>query len=270
MDELRETAVLPQLTTKWLGRSYHYFPEIGSTNDALKDAAAVQSPQKLPAGAVFLTDYQHQGRGRLTRRWLAAAGTSLLFSLLFRPDWPPEQAQWLTMLASLAVAQTVEEMTNLTVALKWPNDVMLQQAGEWRKFGGMLLEGVMGDNGRLQRIILGIGLNVNLPPQQLPEVITPATSLLAVTGTAVSRLDLLVNLLQHLETGYERADDGRSPHPAWQKRLITLGQPVKASQTGTTTPIRGTAVATDEWGRLLVRDNQGKLHTIAAGDVTLR
>ncbi|MEJ2748952.1 MAG: biotin--[acetyl-CoA-carboxylase] ligase [Anaerolineae bacterium] len=270
MDDLRETAVLPQLTTKWLGRSYHYFPEIGSTNDALKKAVVAQSPSELPAGTVFLTDYQRQGRGRLTRRWLAPPGTSLLFSILFRPDWPPEQAQWLTLLASLAVAQAVEEMTKLAVGVKWPNDMMLQQDGIWRKFGGMLLEGAMGDNGRFQHIILGIGLNINLPAPQLPHAATPPTSLLAVTDTAVSRRDLLVNLLQRLETNYEEADNGRSPQPAWQKRLITLGQSVKVTQAGTAAAINGTAVATDKWGRLLVRDGRGEMHTIAAGDVTLR
>ena len=109
-----------------------------------------------------------------------------------------------------------------------------------------------------------------MPSHQLPDFATPPTSLLAATGTAVSRLDLLVKLLQHLETEYEQADDGRSPHPAWQKKLITLGQPVTVTQAGTAAPISGTAMATDEWGRLLVRDDHGQLYTIAAGDVTLR
>lgn len=264
-DELAEPAVLAALTTKWLGRSYHYFPEIGSTNDALKEAA-----QDLPAGAVFLTNYQQQGRGRLQRRWLAPPGTSLLLSILFRPDWPPEQAQWLTMLASLAAATAVEALTQRSVGIKWPNDMMLQQAGRWCKFGGLLLEGVLDENGRFQHIILGIGLNINLPADQLPDAATPATSLLAITGTAVSRRAVLLRFLQHLEINYEQAVNGRSPQPAWQEKLITLGRPVTVNQAGATASISGTAAAVDEWGRLLVRDAQGQLHAIAAGDVTLR
>lgn len=266
--ELKETAVLSTLTTRWLGRNYRYFARIGSTNDALKKAAL--NELSLPAGTLFLTDYQSQGRGRLQRRWLAPAGSSLLLSLLFRPHWLPEQAQWLTMLASVAAAEAVEAATGLSVGVKWPNDLVLPVEGGWHKFSGLLLEGAWGENGRFQHIILGIGINVNIPAVKLPEAATPATSLLAVTGQPISRLNLLVDFLQRLETGYERAEKGWSPQRVWQERLITLGKQVQVTHRGTGQQIHGLAEASDEWGCLLVRDEAGVLHTIAAGDVTLR
>lgn len=268
MDDLRETAVLATLSTRWLGRTYRYFAQIGSTNDALKEAAAADP--LLPAGTVFLTDFQSQGRGRLQRRWLAPQGSSLLLSLLFRPGWPPEQAQWLTMLASVAAAEAVEAATGLPVGVKWPNDLVTPIDGVWHKFSGLLLEGDWGENGRFHHIILGIGINVNVLAAQLPEAATPATSLLAAAGRPFSRLDLLADFLQRLETGYEQAEKGQSPQPAWQKRLITTGQRVQVTHSGTGEQIHGLAEGCDHWGRLLVRDEAGVLHTIAAGDVTLR
>ncbi|MCB9420842.1 MAG: biotin--[acetyl-CoA-carboxylase] ligase [Ardenticatenaceae bacterium] len=267
MDDLRATAVLTILPTRWLGQTYRFFEQIGSTNDALKEAA---SDPLLPAGTVFLTDYQSQGRGRLQRRWLAPPGSSLLLSLLFRPEWPPEQAQWLTMLASVAAAEAVETATSLTVGVKWPNDLVVSLAGVWHKFGGLLLEGEMGENGRFASIILGIGINVNIPVEQMPETAVPATSLLVAAGKRISRLDLLVEFLQRLEMGYEQAEQGRSPQPAWQRRMVTIGQHVQVRNGRAGQPIQGLAEGCDEWGRLLVRDEAGDLHTIAAGDITLR
>ena len=268
MNELNETAVLATLTTRWLGITYRHFAQIGSTNDALKEAAIVEP--LLPAGTLFLTDYQSQGRGRFQRRWQAPPGSSLLMSLLFRPNWPPEQAQWLTMLASVAAAEAVEAATGLAIGVKWPNDLVMSIEDEWHKFSGLLLEGSLGEAGRFRYIILGMGLNVNNPAAQLPEAATPATSLLAATGQHIYRLDLLADFLQRLEIGYEQAENGQSPQPAWHKRLITIGKQVQVTHSGIGQQIRGLAEATDEWGCLLVRDGVGRLHTIAAGDVTLR
>ena len=266
MIELGETAVQTALTTKWLGRAYRYFAAVASTNDLLKE----DDVDDLPAGAVFLTDYQSQGRGRLNRRWLAPSGSSLLLSILFRPNWPPEQAQWLTMLISLAAAEAVEAATGLTVGVKWPNDLVVQQAGVWHKFSGLLLEGEMGEDGRLQRAVMGIGVNVNIPQTELPEAATPATSLLAATGRPISRLALLVDFLGRLEVGYETAVSGQSPHQAWKRRQVMLGQRVQVTQLDTEQRIVGIAEDVDGWGRLLVRDDAGHVHAIAAGDVTLR
>jgi BirA family biotin operon repressor/biotin-[acetyl-CoA-carboxylase] ligase len=263
VDELIETAVLPALTTQWLGHVYRYHTALDSTNDELKRLLA--EGNNLPTGTVILTDYQSQGRGRLNRSWFAPPQSSLLHSILFEPDWPAIQANWLTMMASIAAAETIESETALTVGLKWPNDIVVQQAGEWHKVGGILLEGQM-TNGRLSQAILGIGINVNIPAGQLPESVTPATSLLAATGRPISRLALLLDFWQRLERYYEKAE---SPRPTWQERLITLGQQVQVNQRGQP-PLNGVAETADAWGQLLVRDEAGNIHTITAGDVTLR
>lgn len=245
--------------TKQLGQTLHYFSEIDSTNRFLLEKSA-----ELSSPTIALTDFQSRGRGRLQRTWVAPFGTSLLVSGLFRPNFPPI---WLTMLAGLAAIEAIQAQTTLRPALKWPNDVMLQQTdGSWHKTGGILTEvQTLGD----QTIaVVGMGLNVNITDQALPEASTPATSLRVMLGQSVEREPLLAAWLLALEQGVASAEKQHSPHTEWQKHLITLNQPVIVS--GTAAAIHGTAVATDEWGRLVVRDQNGDLHKVAAGDVTLR
>lgn len=270
MDSLTATAVSQSLSTRWLGRVCYVFPELASTNDWLKEMVHQGTPDDPPAGLVLLTEFQRQGRGRLDRRWEAPAGSSLLLSMLFRPEWPAERANWLTMLVSSAAAEAVAQQTGLDVRLKWPNDIMVQQHGAWHKLSGILQEGGFGANGRLQWAVVGIGINVNIPPANLPIGSTPATSLLAATGQPVARLPLLVNFLQRVEDFYDAVGNGRSPQPRWQEKLITLGQPVQVTQPQTGQSFVGIAEATNAAGHLLVRDEAGQRHTIAAADVTLR
>lgn len=267
-DRLHETAVANELQSKWLGRQYTFLPSIGSTNAYL--TALLRGKTAVPHGAVVVTDYQTHGKGRLGRSWTAPPGTSLLCSLFLRPDWPGDRATWLTMMAGLAAIDAVTAVTDLSPALKWPNDLMLYTVGTWRKTGGILLEATLADDGRLRHAIVGIGINVNITRQGLPPTATPATSLLLAGGRPVPRRPLLLTLLQQMEHYYAAAERGESPHTAWTQRLITTGQSVTVTAVGTKQTISGVAEGTDRAGRLQVRDANGRLHTIAAGDVTLR
>ena len=259
--ETIETAI----TTHRLGHPVHYLPTIPSTNDRLKEMAQDGSPH----GTMLITDFQSQGKGRLNRRWETPPNSSLLVSLLFRPFWPAQQATWLTMIAGLAAVSAVQQTTNQTPSLKWPNDLVIQVEGQWCKFGGLLLEGQFNDN-KLTYAVLGSGINVNIPTSQLPEAITPPTSLYAVTGQPINRLPFLNHYLLNLEKLYEQTQSGWSPHQSWADRLITLGQPVQVSGQALEAPIEGTAIGVDTWGRLLVQEENSRLHTLAAGDVSLR
>lgn len=267
MNELQESSVRNTLTSKWVGRNYHYIESVGSTNDLLKKQVAEANP---PAGTVILTNFQSKGRGRLDRRWEAPPDTSLLFSLLFRPNWPTERSSWLTMIAGTAVAEAIEAKTGLNASLKWPNDVVIKYEGIWHKVCGILLEGHVKPESGLTHAILGIGINVNSPADQLPQTSLPATSLSAVLGRQVSRVNLLTALLQRIEKLYDLADAGTSPFHVWQKRLITIGKHVQVTSSDRESAISGIAEGTGEMGELLVRDDHGKLHEIIAGDVSLR
>jgi len=182
---LSADAVLPRLRGRF-GRPYRHVVSAPSTQLLLEPDAA--------EGALVAADEQTEGRGRLGRRWLAPAGTSLLCSLQLRPEVPGERLPELTVVAARAVAETVAALTGLEPALKYPNDVLV---------GGRKLAGVLAE-AREGRVVLGVGINVNVAEADLPrDVDRPATSLLAETGRNVDRAGLLVELLERLELRYD-------------------------------------------------------------------
>lgn len=264
-DILNENALSAHLDTKWLGRRFHYFKTIDSTNTFLKSLVE----EGEPSGSMVLADYQSKGKGRHGRRWEAPAGSSLLCSLLFRPDWPSRQAQWLTMMAGLSAVETLRFETGLDFRLKWPNDIVVGDHDLWRKCGGLLLEGEF-DGPILRSAVLGIGINVNIPSTEISDSSQPVTSLQIETGQSFSRLPILTRFLLTMEAHYESASRGLSPQPAWRSLLVNIGKPVRVNMTGSAQPIIGVATDVDPWGRLLIRDGEGKIHVVSAGEVTLR
>ena len=245
-----------------------FLRRIGSTNDMAKDLAS----EGAPAGTVVLADEQTAGRGRLDRRWNAPPGTSLLCSLLFRPDLRPAQAHRLTMLCSLAAADAIERVAALTVSVKWPNDLVVESRApessrpRWRKLAGILTEsGLTGD--RLAFVVVGIGINVNVPADRLPDLAPDATSILAEVGCEVSRWELLIALLQAVAERRERLGAGGNPREEWSARLVTLGHRVRVVTSEGV--LAGVAEAVDEDGALLLRTDDGALRRLLAGDVTL-
>jgi len=260
LDPLSAEAIQAGLTTEFVGRNVLYLPEVGSTNDT----ARLLALEGAPEGSVVIADYQTSGRGRLARHWVAPAGSSLLLSLVFRPPLAPSQVQRLTMVCGLAVIEAVEAETGLRAALKWPNDLLVEGA----KAGGILVE-LASTGSRVEFAIVGIGLNVNLDPTELPEeLVMPATSLSHSLGREVGRASLVRALLTAIETRYVAMLEGHQPQGEWAQRLFTLGHHV--SVVGAGSALEGVAEGVDADGALLVRCADGHLERILAGDVTLR
>jgi BirA family biotin operon repressor/biotin-[acetyl-CoA-carboxylase] ligase len=207
-----------------------------------------------------LADEQTAGRGRLNRAWIAPPGTSLLFSLILRPNLDPQRAQALTMLCGLAVRDAIHATSGLHAHLKWPNDILL---GE-RKAGGILIE-ISTTGTRLGYAVAGIGLNVNLPPSTLPSSFH-ATSIQEELGCPVSRAALLQEILRRVEERYVQLEKGDWPLREWAASLVTLGKLVRIETISQT--LVGTAEAVDENGALCLRLDDGRLLQVQAGDVT--
>jgi BirA family biotin operon repressor/biotin-[acetyl-CoA-carboxylase] ligase len=176
--------VVPRLRGR-LGRPYRFVERTASTQRLLG--------ADDPEGAVAVADEQTEGRGRLGRQWLAPAGTSLLVSVLLRPDVEPAQLPELSLVAGRACAEAIAETAGVETEVKFPNDVLVRG----RKVAGILAEASEG------RVVLGIGVNVNQAAGELPEARTPATSLLLETGREIDRAELLVVLLDRLERRYD-------------------------------------------------------------------
>jgi BirA family biotin operon repressor/biotin-[acetyl-CoA-carboxylase] ligase len=262
-NDLNQRRIERALETTTFGQRVIYHDVVGSTNDVAKQLATEGAAE----GTVVIADEQTAGRGRLERRWVAPPGTCLLCSLLFRPALLPAQAHRLTMLCSMAAADAIQEIAGLSVALKWPNDLIVKaQSQGWCKLAGILTEsGMTGD--ALDVVIVGIGINVNVPEEALPALDPHATSILAESGREIDRAELLAALLAGVEARYARLEAGESPRDEWATRLTTLGERVTVTATeGTFT---GVAESVDEDGALLLRTDDGEHRRLLAGDVTL-
>jgi BirA family biotin operon repressor/biotin-[acetyl-CoA-carboxylase] ligase len=269
-EPLSPDVILTGLRTRLIGQTVHYWPAIGSTNDELKRLAEEGASE----GALAIADEQLAGRGRLDRTWIAPSGSSLLTSLLFRPTFlKPSLMQQLTMVCSLAAADAVTELTGLHPALKWPNDLLL----DGKKLAGVLtelgfaLESSSDKTAAVAWAIVGIGLNVNLDFTSVaircdwPDLADSATSLAMVLGRRVSRLRLLRAYLEHVEVRYDALRAGHSPHREWASRLVTLGQHVTVESPDGV--CQGVAEAVDEIGALKLRQSDGRVKRVLAGDL---
>jgi BirA family transcriptional regulator, biotin operon repressor / biotin---[acetyl-CoA-carboxylase] ligase len=185
VDSLARDVVVPRLRGRF-GHDYTYAAWTPSTQRLL-------GPERTE-GAVAVAEEQTEGRGRLGRSWISPPGVSILCSIVLTPPVDSQRLPELTLVAGEACAEAIERVTGLQPQIKLPNDVLI----EGRKTAGILAEARDG------RVILGIGVNVNVEPAQLPTGFEPpATSLLAELGRATDRVELLVTLLESLERDYD-------------------------------------------------------------------
>ena len=188
----------------------------------------------MPEGSYAVADHQTAGRGRLGRTWEAPPGSALLVSVLLKPPAERPLPQ-LALVAGVAVADALEELTGLAVQIKWPNDVMLRR----QKVCGILAEARDG------AVVLGVGVNLAQPIEELPE---RAGSLFTTTGRALPRDEVLAAVLDALGERYEAwaaggldaVYDGLGPRDFLRGRTVSVN--------GTT----GVAELIDREGRLLV------------------
>ncbi|MGH3822410.1 MAG: biotin--[acetyl-CoA-carboxylase] ligase [Pseudonocardiaceae bacterium] len=236
-------------------------PTVASTNDALVDAARYGAPDRT----VLIAEHQSAGRGRAERSWVAPARSGLMFSVLLRPaEVPPARWSWLPLLAGVALCRTVSAAGELPAALKWPNDLLLGAQG--RKAAGILAE-VVPDG---PTVVLGIGLNVTVRPDELP--IPSATSLAIEQAACTDRDPLLRTLLRALDTELRQWCEHQGDpvasglRAAYQQRCATLGEQVRVELPGQP-ELTGTAVDVDIDGRLVVQ-SEGRRRALSAGDLT--
>ena len=219
-----------------LGHPRRHFAQIDSTNRAALDW------KDAPHGALVWADAQSAGRGRLGRSWSSPAGLGLYCSIVLRTE-----VTALSLKAGLSVARAVEEVTDLPIQCKWPNDVLCRG----RKIGGILCEA------QGERVVVGIGLNLNQRAEDLPDrPIFPASSLLLECGRTFHVDDLLEPILAALEAVLDEANWRAD----YQNRLYGRGEVARASGT------IGVVSGVEESGSLQLQTAGGP-RAIVAGDV---
>lgn len=228
---------------------------VGSTMDELRALARAGAAE----GTTLVAEFQSAGRGRAGRGWQVPSGTSLLCSVLLRPNLTPAELTPLALLTATSVAEAIESVTGVQPMVKWPNDLLIGD----RKVCGILASVSAASTGA-PIVILGIGLNVNVDAADLPP---GATSVALACGEPVDRMELLDAVLHRLTAMY-RALLSRSFEDWWQRaagRLAYVGESVVVREHDQV--VRGVVTGVGGGGELCLTGEDGTRHVIVAGDV---
>lgn len=256
-DRLTALELAPLLNTHDIGRTIHYRESLPSTNEHAYRLAQ----EGASHGEVVIAEQQTAGRGRRGRSWASPPGANLYCSVILRPELSPQRAPELTLLAAVAVAETLRE-AGANASIKWPNDLLV----EGRKIAGILAE-MSAEADSVSFVVLGIGVNLNIRRAEFPrELNALATSVMEARGQRVPRALFAAALWTRLERWLDvHQEKGFAPvRDAWRQLASTLGQEVLVKTE--TREFRGHAEDIDDSGALLVRTPSG-LERVDAGDV---
>lgn len=216
-------------------------------------------------GVVVSANIQTAGRGQKNRTWYTGDGENIAMSIILKPNLLPHECPQITLIAAVAVVQTLEELTNIKPSIKWPNDILINE----KKLVGILTEMKISQN-KLQHIILGIGMNVNSPQKSFEiEIRKIATSLLIETGQHFDKINLMKVMFEKLDLLYRQfLDNGfKSIKPLWEKYAMIIGREIIANVNNEN--IQGKVIGISDEGILLMRDNEDIVHEIYSADFTI-
>jgi len=244
---------------KVLQNTVLHFKTIDSTNRFLLDA------EDLLNGTVVLADDQTAGRGRFNRTWQSLPGTALLFSILLNNLSSRKMPVVYTFLSAVGVYRGLQASlpSGVNLSLKWPNDVLLNG----KKVCGILGQGKI-TAGRYEKLVIGIGLNVNQKRQFFVNDLEHATSLATETGFEWDRIWTLNNVLaaiDHLLNVLQ--ESGEKPIiRMWQNACGSIGQEITIDDGKEI--YRGVFDSLSEDGGMLLKTGSGQ-RLFYAGDVTV-
>lgn len=254
-DKLLPEEVSYGLNTKIIGKKIFYYDIVASTMDIAFDLGLKGAPE----GTVVFTESQSQGRGRLGRSWASPKEKGIYLSLLLRPEFLPQEAPKITLMAAVAICEAVKKVTGLSVLIKWPNDIL---------FGGKKLAGILteldAEADKIKFINIGIGINVNTQKPFLPP---EAISLADALGRVVARVELAKEILCALERNYFilKKDGFAQIAQIWRAHSAILGRRIEIRSQSRV--ISGEAQDIDADGALLVRQDSGFIEKVLSGDV---
>ena len=252
------------LDTDFVGQNINYFDELISTNITAHELASSSSSE----GDVVVADSQTGGKGRRGRFWFSPKGANIYTSVILKPSIPPEMAPQLTLMAAVALDETISTfLDGCNVNIKWPNDILV----DGKKCAGILSE-MKAEKGSVKYVIIGMGINVNFDPLSLPpDLSSIATSMSGITGHTISRVAIVQSLYRNLESWYKRylAEGFPVVKKSWNSKSGMIGQHVRAaSALGCKDGYEeGISLGINDEGALLLKKNEGEIIEIFAGDV---
>jgi BirA family biotin operon repressor/biotin-[acetyl-CoA-carboxylase] ligase len=255
-------AILAALDAHGRGLDVEVMDVVDSTSTELARRAARGDINRV----LLAAECQTAGRGRRGRRWAAVIGGSLAFSLGWRFEQGAGFLSALPLAVGVALVRALEAEGFTAVALKWPNDLIHEEA----KLGGILVE-LSGDALGPSLAIIGVGINVRLPTAVRREIAQPVTDLAALAnGRTIDRNALLARIAAELTTVLEQyADTGFAPlRAAWQRYHALQRKAVRMLLPDGGT-VRGRIVGVDPDGALLL-ECAGRRLRFVSGEISLR
>lgn len=254
-EEIRE-----YLKTNRIGRKIIYKKSIDSTNLECKRIADVESE-----GTAVVGEEQLKGRGRLGRTWTSPLYKGIFVSIILKPDIDMEEAPKITSIGAAAVFLAFKGI-EIECQVKWPNDIVING----KKVCGILTE-MSGEINRINYIVIGIGINVNLSTDDIPEDLKDkATSLLIEKGRIIDRRVLLSGVLNNFEILYDeflRGDYSRTVSICRDNSSL-IGKEVKIIKNGK--EAIGKAIDVNKDGALIIEYKNGEKDKIISGEVSVR
>ncbi|UCH88785.1 MAG: biotin--[acetyl-CoA-carboxylase] ligase [Thermoplasmata archaeon] len=253
--------VQQNLTTSKIGKRIIHLATTPSTNTEAKELLA----EGCEEGTAVVADVQTEGRGRLQRTWYSPPG-GLWLSVILKPSGlQPEKLPLMSLAAGVAAAKSISSLYPVEVHLKWPNDILITS----KKLGGILNEAVYSGT-ELDGVIIGMGLNLDLPLGDLEEDLQNTATTLRTElpeSVEISNEKILAGILNHIERLYDLLISGKHNEiiKEWERYSTTIGSRVSVNLDGDN-KLKGEAVGVDELGALMVKTDDGSIHTILAGD----
>lgn len=244
-----------------VGSEVMVFDTVPSTNTTLAEMADSGSGE----GMVVVADGQTGGRGRMGRDWFSPKGFNIYLSALFRPDIHPSYSPVFTFIASLSLIKTLRDF-NFSPEIKWPNDVLI----DGKKVAGVLTEMRLKQD-KLDYVVVGVGLNVNLPEEliktNLSSEADKVTSLYLESGNELSREHVASRLIGALDECYlEFLRQGvHSIVADWTNEWGKLNEFISVDVSGEV--FSGIARKVDSYGYIYIEEPGGNLKKIIAGDM---
>jgi len=233
--------------------------DVDSTNQQL-----LRTPD-LSSGRVCLAEAQSAGRGRRGRGWVATPCHNILLSMSWRFETGPAGLAGLSLAAGVAVLRALDEFGVHDAGLKWPNDIL----HDGRKLAGLLID-LRGEASGPSLVILGLGLNVHLAPNEAALIDQPWAALRETLPAPVDRNRLAGLLILHLHEMFRRFERAgfEAFRAEWERCHVYAGQAVRLLSGRE--DVFGTVTGIDAQGGLRIRVTGGELRTFHSGDVSLR
>ncbi len=260
-DVLSKEELEGAIDSEWAGKTVYYYSVTDSTNSCIKALAETGAKQ----GTLVVADMQSAGKGRRGRSWYSEAGSGVWMSILLRPEFEPNQASMITLVAALAAAKAIRDVSGLDARIKWPNDIVING----KKVCGILTEMSL-EADYIRYVVCGIGINVN--HKEFPEDIrATATSLMLESGEKVSRIQLISELWKHFEKYYELfCADGDLKHLKAEYNSILVNKDKQVRVLEPKGEWSGKATGINNKGELLVETEDGSVNKVYSGEVSVR